>query len=359
MKILAINTSNAFGEISIRDENKIIKCEIKNPYSENIMTALQEALSIAKVSLNDIDAFGIVTGPGSFTGIRIGMATIKGILCGIDKKCVALNSFELISYNIKDNNFVVLLDSGNADCYYAIFKDKKIFEIGFKTIEDIISFAKESKQKAYFSSLETEKFKGYEELVKVDVDENTLANICFESAQNNKFELIEKLSPVYIKLSQAEIGLEQKMKEHLSFRTSNAYDAEALSIIDEQCFKEGVERYSKLSFAQELAENSKHYIVALYDNLVIGYIGLQTLGDELNLLKIAVLPQYQKLGVGFKLMELSFKYKSKSKLSNYFLEVREDNIKAIKLYQKFGFKTESKREKYYDDKTNALVMFCK
>ena len=83
------------------------------------------------------------------------------------------------------------------------------------------------------------------------------------------------------------------------------------------------------------------------------------LGDELNLLKLAVLPQYQKLGVGFKLMEKTFDFKTQNQLSNYFLEVREDNQKAIKLYQKFGFKTKSVREEYYSDGTNALVMFSK
>ena len=83
------------------------------------------------------------------------------------------------------------------------------------------------------------------------------------------------------------------------------------------------------------------------------------LGDELNLLKLAVLPQYQKLGVGFKLMEKSFDFKKDKNLSNYFLEVSENNQKAIKLYQKFGFKTKSVREKYYSDGSNALIMFSK
>ena len=101
------------------------------------------------------------------------------------------------------------------------------------------------------------------------------------------------------------------------------------------------------------------YFVALYQNLVVGYVGVQTLGDELNLLKLAVLPQYQKLGIGFKLMEHTFEYRKLHKLSSYFLEVKENNKTAIKLYQKFGFKTESKREKYYSDGQTALVMFSK
>lgn len=359
MKILGINTSGANGEICIKNDDIIFTTKIKSPYSENIMTAIQNTLIDANLSLSDIDSFGIVTGPGSFTGIRIGMAVIKGILCGIDAKCVSINSFELVSYNIKDNDFIVILDSGNADSYYGIFKNRVIDEIGFGTVEQISQFASNQNLKIYYSSLENEKFEDYEMLQKTDVDKNTLANLCYQKSLKNDFTSIEKLSPIYIKLSQAEIGLEQKMKENLSFREANSVDVESLSIVDEQCFAKGSERYSKQSFEGELAEKSKKYFVALYGNLVIGYVGLQTLGDDLNLLKIAVLPQYQKLGVGFKLMEMSFEYRKNQKLTNYFLEVREDNKKAIKLYQKFGFKAQSVREKYYDDGTNALVMFAK
>ena len=359
MKVLAINTSNAFGEIALKDDAEYLKKTIESPYSENIMTSLQSLLDDSCMSLDEIDVFGIVTGPGSFTGIRIGMAVIKGILCGLQKKCVEINSFDLLSYNIKDDNYIVLLDSGNADCYYAIYKNHKVFEIGFETVENIISFAQRDKINVYYSAQESNKFAEFDYIKQIDVDENSLINLCYEKAEKSEFVSIEKISPVYIKLSQAEIGLEKKIKEGLSFRDANAVDSEALAIVDEQCFADGTERYSKLSFENELKEPSKHYFVALYQNLVVGYVGVQTLGDELNLLKLAVLPQYQKLGIGCKLMEHTFEYRKSHNLSLYFLEVKENNKTAIKLYQKFGFKTESIREKYYSDGQNALVMFCK
>ena len=148
------------------------------------------------------------------------------------------------------------------------------------------------------------------------------------------------------------------MKEHLSFRDATIGDENALSIIDKQCF-DGHEKYDEKSFEEELSEKSKHYYVALYDNLVIGYVGVQILGEELNLLKIAVLPQYRKLGVGFKLMSHTFDYRKQNQLTNYFLEVKDNNESAKKLYQKFGFKTKSTRKSYYDDGTDALVMFTK
>ena len=358
MKTLQINTTNSLSEVSVNFDGTMFSNAVSSPYSEHIMQTLQKTLDDAGAELSDIDAFGAVTGPGSFTGIRIGMAVLKGLVCGTNKPCVSINSFELVSYNIKSNDFIVVLDSGNADAYYAIFKDKQVAEIGFGRAENILSFAKVQGLKVYCSDAEHEKFADFTDIEKVYVQPNTLALIVSEKAKRGEFTPIEKLSPVYIKLSQAEIGLEQKMKENLSFSVATQNDANALEVIDKQCFS-GTECYSAKSFLEELTEKSKHYIVAKFGELVIGYVGIQKLGDDLNLLKIAVLPQYRKLGVGFKLMELTFDFKKQNNIQNYFLEVRESNQSAIKLYQKFGFKTQNVREKYYDGNENALVMFAK
>ena len=358
MNILAINTTNNLAEVSFKNQDITISKSIQSPYSENIMKVVQDVLGEVNKNLSEIDTLGIVTGPGSFTGIRIGMAVIKGLSFGANIPCVSINSFDLISYNIQDSEYIALLDSGNADCYYAIVKNKTVQEMGFATIETLLSFAEQKSLKIYFASQEQSKFNGYEGLNEVKISENTLSQIIYQKAQNSEFTDLEKLSPIYIKLSQAEIGLEQKMKENLTFEVATKNDVNALAVVDSQCF-DGGEKYSIKSFEDELNEVSKHYIVAKYAGLVIGYVGLQTLGDELNLLKIAVLPQYRNLGVGFKLMQLSFDYKSKNNLKNYFLEVRESNSQAIKLYKKFGFKLQSKREKYYSNGETALVMNTK
>lgn len=356
MKTLQINTTNSFSEVSINNEGNIFVNQIKTPYSENIMPAVTGVLSEANLSLNEIDAFGVVTGPGSFTGIRIGMAVLKGIICGLNKPCVSINAFDIIAYNVDENDFVVVLDSGNQDNYYAIYKDKTVQEMGFGTVEAIKNFASKNNLKIYYSFTEKDKFSDEANLNCVTFSNQTFSKIVAEKVQSNQFTPIEKLSPIYIKLSQAEIGLEQNMKEHLSLKDAVATDASSLEVIDKQCF-DAFEQYSKLSFENELAEKSKHYFVAKYKDLVIGYVGVQVLGDELNLLKIAVLPQYRMLGVASKLMELTFKLFNDEKLTSYFLEVRESNKSAIKFYQKLGFKTELKRINYYDGKEDALVMF--
>ena len=358
MNILAVDTTGKIAKIICTTGDKIYKTELVGPFSEKIMGAIDSVLTDAKLDISNIDCFGVATGPGSFTGIRIGIAVIKGFLCGQDAKCVAVNSFESIAYNISDANFIVLLDSGNKEHYYAIFDNKKALEIGFGTIDKIKDFAQQKNIKIYYSSRESQVFKDIDGLVEVTEQQDAFAKLVLDKASQNDFTALQQISPIYVKLSQAEIGLEQNMKLHCSYRPAQKTDAIALSVIDEQCF-DGSEGYDKKSFEEELSEVSKHYFVATYDNLVIGYVGLQVLGDDLNLLKIAVLPQYRSLGVGFNLMQMASDFRKQNNLQQYFLEVRESNAKAIKLYQKFGFKTASVREKYYGGEENALVMFSK
>ena len=358
MNILAIDTTAKIAQISCIKENEVFKTEMAGPFSEKIMPAIDQVLQNANIDIDNVDCFAVATGPGSFTGIRIGIAVIKGFLSAKDAKCIAVNSFEQIAYNITDSNFIVLLDSGNVEHYYAIFADKKVTEMGHGTIEQIKSYAKQNSIKIYYSQREKTAFCEYDGLVEVEEKPNSFEEMIKNKAQNCEFVMLSQLSPIYIKLSQAEIGLEQNMKIHTKYRVAEKYDAEGLSIIDEQCF-EGAERYDKKSFEQELAENSKHYFVATYDNLVIGYVGLQVLGNDLNLVKIAVLPQYRKLGVGFELMQMASNFRKQNNLEQYFLEVRESNQNALKLYQKFGFKQSNIRERYYSDGENAVVMFAK
>ena len=358
MNILAVDTTGKLAQIVCTKNDEIFKSELTGPFSEKILPAIDQVLKDANVDINNIDCFAVATGPGSFTGIRIGIAVIKGFLSAKKTNCIAVNSFEQIAYNIKDNDFIVLLDSGNIEHYYAIFKDKKVTEMGHGTMEKIKSFANQSGLKIYYSKKEKDAFCDFDNLNMVEENENSFANLIKDKAKNGEFVSISQISPIYIKLSQAEIGLEQNMKLHTKYRIAEKLDAEALSIIDEQCF-DGTERYDKNSFDAELNEDSKHYFVATYDNLVIGYVGLQVLGNDLNLVKIAVLPQYRQLGVGFQLMQMASDFRKENNLEKYFLEVRENNKKAIKLYQKFGFKTSNVRDKYYGDGENALVMFAK
>ncbi len=93
----------------------------------------------------------------------------------------------------------------------------------------------------------------------------------------------------------------------------------------------------------------------------LGYIAYTTVLDSAELLRIAVLPSFQKKGFGSKLMNALIRDCSKKGVKQIFLEVRQSNLEAIELYKKFGFETLGVRERYYRTQNgyeDALTM-CK
>lgn len=360
MNILALNTTNKLAEVVCSANGKTSSSKMDGAFSEHIIPAIVDALERADCTLEQIDCMGVVVGPGSFTGIRIGMAVLKGIVCAEPKKCVQVNSFELLAYNITDNNFVVLLDSGNAEPYYAIFKNKVCTEYGFATLDKVQQYAHQNGLKTYCSTAEKPSFEDAQGqfVESVCVDSKTLMGLVQSKARRGEFVGLNNIEPLYIKQSQAEVGLVNDINQNVAYRIATVRDANALATIDEQIF-EGSEQYDKQTFEEELNFDDRHYVVATHKNLVVAYVGLWQTGDDLNLLKIAVLPQFRRLGIAKNLLQRAMEYRSQKKLDKFFLEVRKSNHKAIELYKKFGFDVVHTRHKYYDDGEDCLIMFDK
>ena len=88
------------------------------------MPAIDHMLCDAGLSIRDIDAFGIVAGPGSFTGLRIGMATVKGFAQAMNKPVVPISTLEALAYNLPYASGVVcpILDAQRSQVYTGIFR---------------------------------------------------------------------------------------------------------------------------------------------------------------------------------------------------------------------------------------------
>lgn len=102
-------------------------------------------------------------------------------------------------------------------------------------------------------------------------------------------------------------------------------------------------------------ENSK-YIVAKIDNEIVGFAGIKIILDEADIMNIAVRKDKRKLGIGSvllkKLIELALDYNCTS----ITLEVNENNLPAIRLYEKYNFEKIGLRKKYYNNTDNAIIM---
>ena len=102
MKILAIDTTGLVASVALADENKTIgefTTNFNKTHSQTIMPMIEELCKMVELNLTDIDYIACASGPGSFTGLRIGAATAKGLAHGLDKKIIPIPTLDALAYN--------------------------------------------------------------------------------------------------------------------------------------------------------------------------------------------------------------------------------------------------------------------
>lgn len=126
MNILAIDTSAQVASVCVLDETVVLSefsVNNKLTHSQTLMPMVESALCCAKLSLNDIDAFAVSAGPGSFTGIRIGVSAIKGLAYATGKPCVPVSTLEALAHNVNTDGIVcAAMDARCGQVYNALFR---------------------------------------------------------------------------------------------------------------------------------------------------------------------------------------------------------------------------------------------
>lgn len=125
MLILAVDTSTNVGSAALySSETGLIgevTLNIKRTHSENIMTAIDDLLKLTEHTINNVDKFAVSIGPGSFTGIRIGVAVVKGLAYSTGKTIAGINELDAIAYgaNETDCEIIPIIDARKERGYYS------------------------------------------------------------------------------------------------------------------------------------------------------------------------------------------------------------------------------------------------
>jgi len=359
VNILALNTTKMKAQIitSIENKNVFFNTKETDKHSESLLPNIEKILINENANFENIDVFSVVIGPGSFTGIRIGVSLVKAFLFMKNKKCVAVNSFELLAYNIKENSdYFIALNADNRGAYVAKLENEKIAWMRLFTLKDLELECESSNLPLYIKSEEDSYFSNLNCNKKFIVEnENALLEVTKEKTKLNDFTSINTLEPLYIKLSQAEDQFREKLIKNIVIENAGERELNELTKLENNIFK--TEAYSKESLLQILKDEYSSIFLAKLNDEIMGYAIIQKTPDELlEILKIAVKEQYQKLGVATKIFEQIELLKKVERLYNIMLEVNEHNEKALAFYKKMGFKELNKREKYYKNGDTAIVM---
>ncbi|MDR0979129.1 MAG: tRNA (adenosine(37)-N6)-threonylcarbamoyltransferase complex dimerization subunit type 1 TsaB [Lachnospiraceae bacterium] len=218
MKILSIDTSSDTCSVSVLENNAVIKellLDNGKTHSENLMPLVQELFIEANISLEQIDLIACNKGPGSFTGIRIGIATAKALAEVLNIPVIGVSSLDCLAHNVESptNNICTLINANNNQVYFSIYnKDySRITDYLADDIETVLPIA---------TKYENITFVGDGAKAHKDLLQSTFKNCTFN--ENNvqhsfnigicAFDLFNKgfvenadtVLPMYLKKSQAE-----------------------------------------------------------------------------------------------------------------------------------------------------------
>ena len=384
MKILAIDTSSKRCSVCIFEDNHVIinlNNDDEKTHSVKLMPMVDQAFKETGLSLDDISLLACCIGPGSFTGVRIGISTVKAFADVKNIPVVEITSLESLAYNVIYDNSSVntigekktlicsLIDAKNNNVYCGLYyynEKMNLIEIFAEDISVTIEKIKNTFVKNNFSDII---FVGDgAETYKNTIEDNFKnENICICESESN-FQCSPSLAkaglqkynegnygdsnsifPVYLRKSQAERALEEKIK----ILPMTEADIEEISPNFQTEFDEF---WNINNLKNDFQNPNSTYFVAKLDNEIVGFAGFLNICDEANIMNIVTKINKRHLGIGSKLLSQLITSAHEQNCKSITLEVNEHNAPAIHLYEKFNFKRIGLRKKYYNNKDNAIIM---
>ena len=221
--LLSMDSSAVTASVALTDGDEIIKSEFVNSgltHSETLLPMITRVMDGRKY--RELDGIAITAGPGSFTGVRIGVATVKGLAFNDDIPCYSVSTLEAIAYNFLDKNAVVcaVMDARRMQFYNALFrvqngKVERLCDDRAISIEDLRNELKQYDKviiagdgaKLCFQNIELENCT----LADEDRIYQNAVGVA-KTAQNKNAISPKALMPVYLRQSQAERELKLKLK---------------------------------------------------------------------------------------------------------------------------------------------------
>lgn len=129
MNLLAIDTSTKNLSLAIARNEKILKyrnVKLRRPLSSSIMPSIKRILDETGITLTQLDGFAVGLGPGSFTSLRVGLSTIKGLAFATGKPVVGIASLDVLAMNVQEDNVqICTLCDAKRNLVYACLYEKK------------------------------------------------------------------------------------------------------------------------------------------------------------------------------------------------------------------------------------------
>lgn len=390
MRVLAIDSSGLTATVAVVEETQTVAeytINYKKTHSQTLLPMIDEVVKMTELDLGTIDAIAVAGGPGSFTGLRIGSATAKGLGLALNKPLIHVPTVDGLAYNVYGCEDIIcpIMDARRNQVYTGIytFSRKAGTKEGSNLVEPVFQVIK--MQMAVSIEELAERLNRYRRPVVflgdgVPVYENILAEkltvpYSFAPAYMNrqraavvgtlgiqyykagKFETAEEHRPDYLRVSQAERERAQREKEaEIIVRELKVEDSAAVAEMEQQIFSDP---WSEKSVMETVQQKQSVCFAAEKAGHILGYLLVYHAADEAEIARIAVQKEARRQGAAGKLMQALEHYCEEHKMEKLLLDVRESNEAARSFYTKNGFVEDGIRQGFYTNPSEDAVLMSR
>lgn len=402
MKIAALDSSGLVASVAVLEDDILLAeytVNHKKTHSQTLLPMLEEIKQMIELELGTLDAIAISAGPGSFTGLRIGSATAKGLAMALRIPIIPVPTIDALAYNMYGSNKLIcpIMDARREQVYTGLYEytsvkedssesgkvqagqesmdekavsqgaeityvQKRLLEQCAVSIEDLIAKINEVGREVVFLGDGVPVFnKKIGELLQVPYSyapahlnrqrAAAVGTLGMQLYAKGISESAEAHKPEYLRVSQAE----RERNETIVIRKLEEQDLEAVSKLEEENFSMP---WSVNDFREMVEHPDALYLVAVDRGIVCATCGVRNIFGDGEITNVVVREEYRGSGLGQKIIKELLKQGSTMGITAFTLEVRKSNRTAIHVYEKLGFVSVGIRPRFYEKpEEDAVIMW--
>lgn len=390
MKVLAIDSSGLTASVAIVEDSRTVAeytVDYKKTHSQTLLPMIDEVAKMTELDLSSIDAIAVSGGPGSFTGLRIGSATAKGLGLALDKPLIHVPTVDGLAYQVYGCGDIIcpIMDARRNQVYTGIYtfsaragkkEGTREVEPVFQVLRMQMAVAVEDLIRRLNNYNRPVVFLGdgvpvYREMLSAGLQvpysfapsymnrqrAAVIGALGIRYYKAGKYETAMEHQPEYLRQSQAERERAQREKAAKTvIREMKAEDAAAAAEIEYQTFPDP---WSQNAVLETISNPQTICLLAEKAGKAVGYLFAYLAGDEAEIARIAVTEGQKRHGVGKKLLMFLEETCKKKQVKRLLLDVRESNQEARAFYKKMAFQEDGVRKGFYQSPAEDAILMSR
>ncbi|WP_035764397.1 tRNA (adenosine(37)-N6)-threonylcarbamoyltransferase complex dimerization subunit type 1 TsaB [Butyrivibrio sp. NC2002] len=397
MKILALDTSGLVCTVAVTEDDRLLSefsIQHKITHSELLLPMMEQIRDKISLDLDTVDAIAVCAGPGSFTGLRIGLATAKGLCLALEKPLIAVPTLDALAYNFYGSDCIIcpMMDARRSQVYTGIYsfvpekendgqkeftyKMKTVMEQAALSVEEIAEKLNSIGKKVILLGDGVPVYRDkLEKLLTVDYTcapshmnrqrAAALAELALIYLKKGKTVDTDSFSPEYLRASQAEREAAEKKKKNTASIDKDSVlirDLKAEDITDAAQLEKASlnkEAWTEAQLLEASTRDDTVYLVAEKAGRIVGLCGVRNISGEGEVTNVSVAADCRNAGIAGRMLEILLLRAEKIGCRDFTLEVRAQNSPAIALYERLGFKSEGLRKGFYTEPADDAIIYWK